>query len=162
MCERVTLGDSARERRERSKAEKSDALSLFAFDGSLFFVCRLKCCSLRVELTFFFFRFFPSKRAMTKTPHNEMASSPLDHLGRALAGALSDLAAVGDEARRRVDGARDAVAGAIANDGRSNRRRGGDAAASSSCIAAPAARRGCKFPFFRSFQWRDGGHMDRF
>ena len=44
-----------------------------------------------------------------------MASSPLDHLGRALAGALSGLAAVGDEARRRVDGARDAVAGAVAN-----------------------------------------------
>jgi hypothetical protein len=42
-------------------------------------------------------------------------ASPLDHLGRALSGALSGLAAVGDEARRRVDGARDAVASAFTN-----------------------------------------------
>ena len=45
---------------------------------------------------------------------NDMAS-PLDHFGRAVAGALSGLAAFGDQARRRVDEARDAVASAVAN-----------------------------------------------
>ena len=48
-------------------------------------------------------------------PEYTKMASPLDHLGRALAGALSGLAAVGDEARRRVDEARDAVASAVAN-----------------------------------------------
>jgi len=42
-------------------------------------------------------------------------ASPLDHFGRAVAGALSGLAAFGDQARRRVDEARDAVASAVAN-----------------------------------------------
>lgn len=41
-------------------------------------------------------------------------ASPLDHLGRAFAGALSAVAAVGDEARRRAEGARDAVVSTIA------------------------------------------------
>lgn len=41
-------------------------------------------------------------------------ASPLDHLGRAFAGALSAVAAAGDEARRRAEGARNAVVSAVA------------------------------------------------
>lgn len=89
-------------------------------------------------------------------------ASPLDHIGRALVGALSGLAAVGDEARRRVDGARDAFASAIAN-AQQQQRQSASAATqhrAGGAMRLPAV--GVAVRCYRSFSIRLWGEQKQF